>query len=91
VAGAATNVTANGFTAAWSTAPRATGYRVDVSTSSSFTTYVNGYQNLDVGNVTTRNVTGLVQNTKYYYRVRAYNSGGTSSASNVINLKTKPH
>jgi hypothetical protein len=64
---------------------------LDVATDSSFVNYVPGYQNLDVGNVTSRNVTGLTQNTNYYYRVRAYNGNGTSSNSNVIALKTKRH
>jgi large repetitive protein len=52
---------------------------------------VQGYQNLDVGNTTSRNVTGLSANTFYYYRLRAYNGGGTSPNSNVIKDKTKPH
>jgi hypothetical protein len=52
---------------------------------------VPGYQNLDVGNTTSRNVTSLNANTFYYYRLRAYNGGGTSSNSNVIKDKTKPH
>jgi len=67
----------------------ATSYRLDVSTSNSFVTYVGIYQNLDVGNVTSRNVTGLAANTFYYYRVRAYNGNGTSPNSNVIKAKTK--
>jgi len=62
-----------------------------VSTSSTFVTYVPGYQNLDVGSVTSRSVTGLTPNTNYYYRVRAYNVGGTSPNSNVIRVKTKAH
>jgi len=62
-----------------------------VSTSSTFVTYVPGYQNLDVGNTTSRNVTGLTRNTNYYYRVRAYNGNGTSPNSNVIKVKTKSH
>jgi len=67
----------------------ATGYRLDVSTSSSFTSYVPGYQNLNVGNVTSRSVTGLNASTAYHYRVRAYNSdGATSSNSNVVNVTT---
>jgi len=52
-------------------------------------TYVPGYQNLTVGG-TNQNVTGLVANTFYYYRIRAFN-GNTSPNSNVIKAKTKPH
>jgi hypothetical protein len=53
--------------------------------------YVLGYQNRDVGNTTRYNVTGLSANMFYYYRLRAYNGGGTSPKSNVIKVKTKPH
>ena len=59
----ATNVTGNSFTANWRSVSGATGYRVDVATDSSFTNYVPGYQNLDVGNVTSKNVTGLAART----------------------------
>jgi phosphodiesterase/alkaline phosphatase D-like protein len=85
----ATNVTASSFTANWSSVSGATGYRLDVSTTNSFTIYVPGYQNLDVANVTSYNVTGLSVNTTYYYRVRAYNGCATSTNSNVKNVKTK--
>jgi hypothetical protein len=87
----ATNVTATSFTGNWSSVGSATGYRFDVATNTSFTIYVPGYQDLDVGNTTSRNVTGLTANTTYYYRVRAYNGNGTSPNSNVITVKTKPH
>src|SRR5437764_3820565 len=86
----ATNETASSFTANWTSVSGATGYRLDVSTNSSFTSYVPGYQNLDVGNTTSYNVTGLSANTFYYYRLRAYNGGGTSPNSNVVRVKTKP-
>jgi outer membrane protein assembly factor BamB len=67
----------------------AAGYRLDVSTSSSFTSYVPGYQNRNVGDVTSYNVAGLSASTAYHYRVRAYNGGGaTSGNSNVINVTT---
>jgi N-acetylneuraminic acid mutarotase len=85
----ATNVTATSFTANWDAVSGATGYQLDVSTSSSFGNYVPGYQNLDVGNTTSRNVTALTANTTYYYRLRAYNANGTSPNSNVIRVKTK--
>jgi hypothetical protein len=85
----ASNVTASSFTANWVGVLGANGYRLDVSTSSSFSTYLRGYQDLSVGNVTSYTVTGLTANTIYYYRVRAYNDGGTSANSNVIRVRTK--
>ena len=84
------NETANSFTANWTSVSGATSYRLDVSTSNTFVTYVTIYHDLDVGNVTSRNVTGLTANTFYYYRVRAFN-GNTSLNSNVIKAKTKAH
>ena len=87
-ANAATAVTISGFAANWSLATAATGYRLDLSTNSAFTTYVTGYQNLDVGNVLTRNTSGLRSGTTYYYRVRAYGSTGTSGNSATITVTT---
>src|SRR5439155_9529746 len=87
----ATDVTASSFTANWHSVSDATDYRLDVSTNNSFTAYVPGYQDLDVGNVTSYNVTGLSANTNYYYRVRAYNGCATSPNSNVRSVKTKAH
>ena len=88
-ANAATNQSQTGFRANWSTASGASGYRLDVSTSSTFSSFVSGYNNLDVGNTTSRDVTGLTCNTTYYYRLRAYNScGNTSSNSSTINTTT---
>src|SRR5262249_42935325 len=85
----ATLMTATNFTANWSSVREATGYRLDVSTNLVFNSYVPGYQNLDVGNTTSYNVSGLNPNTLYYYRVRAYNTNGTSPNSNVIKVRTK--
>jgi phosphodiesterase/alkaline phosphatase D-like protein len=83
-------VTFSSFTAHWTSVAGAIDYRLDVSTSNSFTTYVPGYQNLSVGNVTSYNVTGLSPNTTYYYRLRAYNGCATSPNSSVKNVKTLP-
>ncbi len=85
----ATNGAPTSFTANWGGVNHATGYRLDVATDSSCTNYVPGYQDLDVGNATSRNVTGLTANRFYYYRVRAYNGNGTSLNSNVIKAKTR--
>ena len=88
IAHPATYIASNSFTANWSSVSGATGYRLDVSPNSSFSTYVAGYQNLNVGNTTSRSVTGLNASTTYYYRVRAYNVGGTSGNSNIVNVTT---
>jgi phosphodiesterase/alkaline phosphatase D-like protein len=86
----ATNVTSSSFTAHWNSVSGAIDYRLDVSTSSSFTTYVPGYQDLDAGNVTSYFVTGLSANTTYYYRVRSYNGCATSPNSSVKSVQTSP-
>ena len=88
IARPATYIASNSLTANWSSVSGATGYRLDVSPNSSFSTYVAGYQNLNVGNTTSRSVTGLNASTTYYYRVRAYNASGTSGNSNVVHVTT---
>lgn len=88
VANAPTVVTASGFTASWSAASGATGYRLDVATNSSFSTFVSGFQNIDVGNATSRSVGGLSAGTTYYYRVRAVGADGVSASSNVRPVTT---
>jgi photosystem II stability/assembly factor-like uncharacterized protein/phosphodiesterase/alkaline phosphatase D-like protein len=86
----ATSVTTSGFTANWSAATGATGYRLDVATDVAFSSIVAGYNNLDVGDSITCAVTGQTPGTTYYYRVRALNAGGTSANSNVITVSTLP-
>jgi FG-GAP-like repeat len=76
--------TRTSFMASWQPVSGAVGYRLGVSTNSSFNSYVNGYHDLDVGNVTGRVVTGLSQDTTYYYRVNAYDATGTISASSGV-------
>ena len=88
VATSATNITMASFSANWNAAASATGYELDVSINSDFSSFVTGYNDLDVSNVTTYSVTGLSAETDYYYRVRAYNTTETSSSSNTISLTT---
>ena len=69
--------TRSSFMATWLGVTGAKGYLLDVSTSSSFDSFVDGYHDLDVGDVTGRVVTGLSRGTTYYYRVRAYDAAAS--------------
>ncbi len=80
----ATDLATSGFTANWFNASFATGYRLDVSTNSAFSNYLTGYQDRDVGNVLSWSVGGLNPGMLCYYRVRAYNTNGTSGSSATI-------
>ena len=88
VSGAATLVRANSFSANWASSTGATKYFLDVSTSATFATFLSGYNNKDVANIITLNLSGLARNTIYYYRVRAYNAGGQSLSSSTQTLTT---
>lgn len=74
------SVDTSSFDISWDKADGAASYRVDVSTSSNFTTMLTGYNNKFV-NETSCVVTGLDRDTTYYYRVRSANSSGAQSAS----------
>lgn len=84
----ASNVQSTSFSANWDAVTGASGYRIDVATDISFNSILNNYNNLDAGNAITISITGLTLNTPYYYRVRAYNSAGTSDNSNTIEVST---
>lgn len=86
--GDASEVTSNSFRAHWNGVISANGYLIDISTSSTFDTFIRGGQDLNVGNTFSVLVTGLTTNTTYYYRVRSYNAGGTSSPSTIISVTT---
>lgn len=85
---AASNITQTSFFANWNIANGATTYYLDVSANSGFSSFVTGYNNLNVGNATTYSVTNLSLTTTYYYRVRAVSSCGVSANSNIITVTT---
>jgi hypothetical protein len=85
---AASGVATSVFTATWAVAAGATSYRLDVSATSAFTTFLTGYQDRDVGNVTSWQVTGLTPGTAYCYRIRAANTVGQSGSSATIPVTT---
>ena len=81
----ATVATTNGtltFFANWEASAGAIGYYLDVATDADFTTFLSGYENLEVLDLTYP-VTAE-EAIEHYYRLRAYNAYGTSSNSNVI-------
>lgn len=69
----------------WNASSGATSYRLQVSTSSSFTTLI-----VDQSGITTTSkaVTGLATTMAYYWRVNATNSAGTSAWSTVWSFVT---
>lgn len=86
VATDASNVTPTSFDANWNASQGASGYKLDVATDNDFTNYVSGFEDRDVDDVTTFNVSELDWGSTYYYRVRATNSEGTTESSNTISI-----
>jgi hypothetical protein len=80
--------TRTSFMATWNRVNGAKGYMLDVSTNSSFTTFLDDYRGLDIGDATGRLVTGLKQGTTYYYRVRPYGAAGAGNYSDVKTATT---
>ena len=74
-------------TLTWGTVSGPTTYGVQVATTSTFASIVANDLTLTVG---TRTITGLVNNTTYYWRVNVKNAGGTSAWSNVWSFTTVP-
>src|SRR5436190_22799377 len=75
--------------------PISSGYVIDVSTASNFSSFVYNYNNLSTSSLTGSATSGSIYSsisaaTYYYYRLRAVNSSGQSSNSNVITVLTLP-
>lgn len=87
-ANAATGVFWKGFVANWSAASGAMAYYIDIATDSGFTSLLGGYENKNIGNVTSVVLSGLLPETNYFYRVRASNGNGDSANSNTISVTT---
>src|SRR5262249_3421935 len=77
------------FMATWPKLSEARGYMLDVSTSSAFNSFVDGFHALDVGNATGRVVTGLHRGTTYYYRVHSYDATAAGGYSATFTATTE--
>src|SRR6266496_2467284 len=82
--------TRSSFMATWGSVSGAKGYFLDVSTSNSFSSYVAGYHDLEVGNVNGQAVTALNPGRTYYYRVRPYTAAGSGGYSAAMTATTQP-
>lgn len=86
----ATDITVVSFMANWEAAEGAEDYRLDVARDQDFNQLVSGYENKNVGNVTTYEVDGLLPNRDYFYRVRAEsgprvsNNSGSEAVSTLM-------
>ncbi|AXT52104.1 1,4-beta-xylanase [Aquimarina sp. BL5] len=87
VAQEASDIALTSFRANWNNVFRASEYALDVSTNSGFSSFVEGFDNLSI-NQLSQSVTGLNSNTTYYYRVRAVVGGVISGNSNTISVET---
>jgi len=89
IAAAGINITHMGFTAPWSGQTNVSAYQLDVSRSAAFEagSMVSGYNNLSVNGVSAA-ITGLFENTTYYFRVRAVKGSAVSASSNVQIVST---
>jgi len=83
----ATAVQPSGFIANWDASAGATVYYLDVATDANFTSFYPGFQNLEVGALTSKQVPGpFTVGQTLYYRLRAANSNGTSGNSSTVTV-----
>lgn len=88
VASNPSNVSATYFKANWQNAEGAQSYRLDVSRDSGFEDMLEDYNNRNVEDAQSFDITSLTTGTNYYYRVRAVAGPRTSQSSEVITATT---
>ncbi len=78
--------TFNAFTAEWNTVDKATSYTIEYATDNAFT---NAGQLTVTAPATSVAIPGLVPNTTYYVRMKAWVDGFATAYSNVLNTTTE--
>ncbi len=81
----ASTIKALSTTTEWTAVTGAAGYNRQVSTSPTFATFVVN----DSSATTSKALSGLANNTTYYWRVRAYNAGGEGDFSTAFSFSTR--
>ncbi|HBX83721.1 MAG TPA: hypothetical protein DEH40_03365, partial [Marinilabiliales bacterium] len=90
----ATSVNSSSFVVNWTPVTGATGYVLDISTASNFSTFVYTYNNASTTQFTGNPnssvaIYGMIYpGTTYYYRIRAVKNTSQSANSNVISVTT---
>ena len=83
----ATDIGQHQFTANWTNVIGGESYKLDVSKSSDFFDFIDGYQSKRITEKT-ENISGLEPSTNYYYRVKAISAKKESEYSNVVKVTT---
>ena len=82
----AVNITPSSFTAIWLPLPITTSYFIDVADDPDFTTYLDGYENLQLFGLLYETFLDIedIETSIYYYRIRVNYGTEVSDNSNVI-------
>jgi len=80
----------NSFTANWLLASGATNYLLYAASDSGFSNLLAGYDPLSAGITSSFSVFSLTPGTEYFYRLKAQNSGGTTTNSHTVSAWTIP-
>ena len=87
VAAAASNIDSTSFDANWASVDGANGYKLYVATDAVFFNTLSAYAPKNL-TLLTEKITGLEPDTKYYYKLKAYNDDEESIYSNIIVVTT---
>lgn len=83
------NITSTGFEIAWSEIKGAETYFADLATDEKFTQLSDVYAGVDVGKITSFELSDLAPGKTYYFRVRAVAEDAKSTFSNIVKVVLK--